>query len=497
MDEPTIEWSKELSAFDYLMYRADADSHSRTSVMTVDFLDVVPDWNRLRTDIERASRVALRLRQHVVAPIVPLTPARWVTDPDFDIDYHVRRISLPPPGDERQLLDLAQALHATPLSLDRPLWEATLVEGLNGVDGAEAALIWKMSHAVTDGVGGMVLERMTRSNEREPDWGPMPPKPVPQDLSPPDLTRRGIRRLPISLTRSAVQGVTGAVGALGRAARNPVDAAQGIAGFAGSVQRIVGAPPVEPSPLLRGRSLNRRFEAHDVALADLRAAAKAHECSVNDAYIAAVCGALRHYHETLGLPVDAIPLAMPVSLRAGDDPVAGNQWSGVRFAAPIGEADPVTRMRRIRETVLTARTEPAMRAMAPMASLAAWMPAQTLAAMGDAGTGADVQASNIPGNPKPIYEGGAKIVRFVPIGPLPGAAMMIVMSSNAGRCYVGVNYDTAAVTQPDVFAESLRKGFDEVIALGTPEKPPAKKKRAPAKKARKKAAATKKKAAAR
>jgi len=96
MDEPTIEWARELSPFDHLMYRMDNDSRSRTSLLTVDILDAVPDWERLCRDLERASRVALRLRQRVVAPIVPLTPARWVVDPDFDLGYHVRRIPTGP-----------------------------------------------------------------------------------------------------------------------------------------------------------------------------------------------------------------------------------------------------------------------------------------------------------------------------------------------------------------------------------------------------------------
>jgi WS/DGAT/MGAT family acyltransferase len=326
-----------------------------------------------------------------------------------------------------------------------------------------------MSHAVTDGVGGMVLERMTRSEERDPDWGPMPPRPVPEDLSAPDLTRKGVRGLPISVLRGTTRQVVGAVSALGRAAANPAAAVRGVSGFAGSVQRMAGPAPAEPSPLLKGRSLNRRFEGHDVALADLRGAAKAHEASVNDAYIAAVCGALRLYHEGMGLPVDTLPLAIPISLRSGDDPVAGNQWSGVRIAAPVGEPDPVVRMRIVREAVLTARSEPAMNALGAAASAMAWLPAQTISALGDTGTGADVQASNIPGNPHPIYEGGGRLVRFIPIGPLPGAAMMIVMSSNAGRCFIGVNYDTASVTNADLFADSLRQGFDEVIALAPVE----------------------------
>jgi diacylglycerol O-acyltransferase / wax synthase len=465
LDTVEFTWARDLSAFDYLMYRADMDSRSRTSLLSIDILDVVPDWDRLRQDIERATRVALPLRRKVVAPIVPLTAARWVVDPDFDLDYHLRRISLPAPGSERQLLDLAQTLHATPLDLGRPLWEATLVEGLDTPDGGKAALIWKMSHAVTDGVGGMMLERMTRSEERDPDWGPMPPVPVPEDLSAPDLTRHAVRRLPFSLVRGAARGVAGAVGTVGRVVSDPVGAVRGVTGFAGSLQRIAGAPPAEPSPLLRGRSLNRRLEAHEVALADLRGAAKAHGCSVNDAYIAAVCGALRHYHDAKGVPIEALPLAMPISLRTGDDPVAGNQWSGARIAAPVGEPDPVTRMRIVREAVLTARSEPAMNAIGALAPALTWLPAQAMSALGDAGSGADVQASNIPGNPRPLYEGGARLLRFVPIGPLPGPAMMIVMTSNAGRCFIGVNYDTAAVTDADLFAKSLRAGFDEVVAL--------------------------------
>ena len=187
-----------------------------------------------------------------------------------------------------------------------------------------------------------------------------------------------------------------------------------------------------------------------------------------------MCGALRLYHEGMGLPVDTLPLAIPISLRSGDDPVAGNQWSGVRIAAPVGEPDPVVRMRIVREAVLTARSEPAMNALGAAASAMAWLPAQTISALGDTGTGADVQASNIPGNPHPVYESGGRIVRFIPIGPLPGAAMMIVMSSNAGQCFIGVNYDTASVTNADLFADSLRRGFDEVIAVGSvePGKPP-------------------------
>ncbi len=463
MDDQAIEWGGELSAFDYMMYRADADARSRTSMMYIETLDVVPDWHLLREEIDRVSRVALRLRQHVVAPLVPLTAARWVVDPDFDLDYHLRRFALPAPGDFPQLLDTAATMYASPLDPGRPLWEVTLVEGLDD-RGARAALVWKMSHSITDGVGGMVLERIIRTDERHPRRDPLPPLPVPEDVSSMDLTRRAVRGLPIAVVRGLARRVTSALGGLGRAARDPGGALDDAAKVAGAVRKLGGAT-TEPSPLLRGRGLNRRFAALDVALADLRATAKAHGCSVNDAYVAALTGALRMYHESLGVPIDAIAMAMPINLRPATDTAAvDNQWTGVTFAAPVAETDPVRRMRAIRELVLTARGDAGINVVSLIAPVVAWLPQGLLP--GGGSIGIDVQASNVPGHPLPRYVAGAKIVRAVPLGPVPGVAMMVTMVSLAGRCFVGVNYDTAAVTEPELLADCLQRGFDEVIAVG-------------------------------
>ena len=294
----------------------------------------------------------------------------------------------------------------------------------------------------------------------------MPPLPVPEDVAATELTRRGAVRLPFSLLAGTGRMVGGAVAVAGRAARNPVHAAGRVARFANSLQRVVGSPPVEPSPMLRRRSLNRRFETVEVAFDDLRRAAKDHGCSVNDAYIAALCGALRRYHEQLGAPIDSLPLVMPVSLRSGDDPAGGNQWAGVRIAAPIAETDPVRRMHRIRKVVISGRSEPAINALGAIAPVLACLPIQMVLAMG-AGTIGDVQASNVPGHAQDTYLGGSKVLKNFPFGPLPGAAMMVVMLSHVGRCYVGVNYDTTSITEHDLFARCLVEGFDEVIAAST------------------------------
>jgi WS/DGAT/MGAT family acyltransferase len=237
-----------------------------------------------------------------------------------------------------------------------------------------------------------------------------------------------------------------------------------------SAQRVIGSSPAPPSPLLRGRSLGRRFEYLEFPLERFRRAAKEAAGSVNDAYIAAICGALRRYHEELGVPVEALPLAMPVNMRVDDDPAGGNRFSGAMIAAPVGELDPVRRIEKVRELVLTAVAEPAMNALSSVAPVMARLPGPMLDSMASMGSRIDVQASNIPGFPVKPYIAGAQMLKTVPFGPVPGVAMMFVLFTEGGSCYVGVNYDTAAVTDPERFARCLREGFDELLALG--QEPP-------------------------
>jgi diacylglycerol O-acyltransferase len=459
--DPELIWGREVSSVDYLMYRSEVEPRLRSTMMSVEILDRIPDWRRLRQVFDRASRVVPRLRQRVVAPPLPVGSPAWVVDPDFDLDYHLRRIRCPEPGTLRQVLDLACPMLSAPLDRARPLWEATLVEGVTA-DGGEAALIWKLSHAISDGLGAIELDRQVRDFDRDTDRGPMPPLPVPEEVTPIALARTELRRLPVSLVSRSGRYAAGGLGLVGRAVRNPVRTASGVAGFVGSVQRIVDGPRVEPSPLLVRRSLHRRLETIDVPLGELRKAARAAGCSVNDAYIAGLCGALRLYHDKLGVPVDALPLVMPVSLRTGDDPVGGNRWAAVRLAAPVGEPDLDVRMRAIRQLVRKGRSEPAIVAFDALAPFLTRAPVGLLAVLASRGVTSDVQASNVPGHSQPTYVAGARILRVCPFGPITGAAMMVVMFSLADTCFIGVHYDPVSVTEQELFAWCLREGFREV-----------------------------------
>src|SRR5947208_15001960 len=168
-----------MDAIDALLLRADDEPSARSTMVVVYVLDGSPEWARVLDAFERASRLVPRLRQRVLSPSAPVSRPFWVVDEDFDLDYHVRRISLPGNGSFRDLLDFAQVYSSGPLDRARPLWEATLVDGLDSADvSGPAALVVKTSHALSDGIGGMAIAMALFTTDRDPAPSPMPPAPA-------------------------------------------------------------------------------------------------------------------------------------------------------------------------------------------------------------------------------------------------------------------------------------------------------------------------------
>lgn len=456
-----VRLSDELGPIDYLMHRGEANPRTRSGIMALELLDTTPDWDRFRTRFENASRRVLRLRQKVVVPTLPTATPRWVVDADFNLDFHVRRVRVCEPGTLRQVFDLAEVILQSPLDISRPLWTMTLVEGL--ADG-KAAMLLHVSHAVTDGVGGVDMFAEIYDFERDPPPRPVSPQPIPQDLSPNDLMRQGISHLPIVIAGSVLSVLSEAISAAGRAVLEPVSTVSGIVGYALSGMRVINRV-AEPSPLLRRRSLTTRTEAIDIPLSGLHKAAKAGGGSINDAYLAGLSGALRRYHEALGVPISTLPMAVPVNLRAEANLVGGNQFTGINLAAPIGVADPVSRIQEIRAQMTQRREEPAMNIFGSIAPLLSILPVVFLERITDSVICSDVQASNVPVYPGNTYIAGAKILQQYGIGPLPGVAIMVVLMSRGGRCTITARYDKASVRNDELFARCLLEGFDEVLAL--------------------------------
>ncbi len=276
--------------------------------------------------------------------------------------------------------------------------------------------------------------------------------------------REGFNHLPIALVGGVLGAVSAAVSAAGRVLMEPVSTVSGIVNYAVSGIRVVNRA-AEPSPLLRRRSLATRSEAIDIPLADLHKAAKAGGGSINDAYLAGLCGALQRYHQALGVPIGSLPMAVPVSLRADADTAGGNRFTGVNLSASVGAGDPVARMRKIRAQMTQRRDEPAMNIIGSLAPVLSVLPTAVLEGITGSVVGADVQASNVPVYPGDTYIAGAKVLRQYGIGPLPGVAMMVVLISRGGWCTITVRYDRASVRKEALFAQCLLEGFDEILAL--------------------------------
>lgn len=463
---PGIEWggAADMNAWEAFMWRAEGDRRTRSTGVLLEILDSEPDWDLVRIRHEHIIQQIPRLRDRVVDPPLPLICPAWSPDPDFDLSYHLRHVRLPEPGTLRQLLDLTASIEAQPLDTSRPLWEATLVTGL---DDGRAAYLLKVHHSLSDGLGLLQLVELTHSHTPETDdQKPAPDKAARPHLTPTTLLterlRSGLAAAPAGIARRSGQ----AAQVVRRAFNDPGGLTAEALRFGFSLRRMLAPAPVERSPMLRTGSHGYQLVTHDIPLADLRTAAKAAGGSVNDAFLAGLLGAFRRMHEHHGTAIERLPLAIPISLRSPTDPMGGNRFAGARFAAPVSEPDPQARIDIIRDFVVNAKAEPAIGFLDLVTPALNRLPRPMLTEIASRMTNVcDVQASNIPGLSHPVYLAGAKVVRMYPMGPRPGVAAMITMISYNGTCCLGVNLDPAVIPDTTVFADHLRDGFNEVLAL--------------------------------
>jgi WS/DGAT/MGAT family acyltransferase len=462
-----IRFPHRLGNQDALMWSVESDPVLRSTAAAVSLLDRAPNRERLTEKLERATRSVPRLRQRVVTPAVGLGRPSWSEDPNFDLDYHLRWVRAPRDGSLRPLLDLAAAIAMQGFDRTRPLWEFTVVEGLAG---GGAAIIQKLHHCVTDGAGGILLMQRVYDIEREAPLPSESPATPADDAGDPGWSGslrsgggallRGLVAAPGAATRGAARVLD--------AATHPLRTARGAADDVASLAHLL-TPALSPlSPIMRRRSTNYRFATLRVPLASLKAAAHGADCKLNDAFLAALAGGWRRYHERHGAEVKALRVSMPIDLRgAGGDRVAGNRMMLARFPVPLAERDPARRMRAIRDLVATERAQSALLYVDAAAGVLRHLPDALLAQVfGAVARGVDFVGACVPGLPIPLYTAGARVETLYTFGPPAGTAANLTLFSYLGQALVAINADPAAVPDPDVLCESMREGFDEVLKLG-------------------------------
>jgi diacylglycerol O-acyltransferase / wax synthase len=311
--------------------------------------------------IESRLQLVPLFRRRLVEVPFGLDQPYWIEDPDFDIEFHVRELALPAPGDDRQVAVQAARLHARPLDRRRPLWETFLIHGLQR---GRQAIYVKVHHAAIDGVSGKDLLAALMDTSPEPR--------VAEESDPwrPE-TQPGAAQL---LARSAVSLATNPV----RAARVSARIVRSMPALAKSPARpwlplidrfllrrcrgvILSAPPLiaPATPFNKNIGPHRRWAFTSVPLAEVKAIKHAAGVTVNDVVMALCAGALRTWlqkHDAL--PEGPLVAAVPVSIRTEEQKgTHGNRVSSVIASLPTHLADPAARVAAVHEAMRAAKEQ--------------------------------------------------------------------------------------------------------------------------------------------
>lgn len=451
-----------MSQTDAFTWAMESDARLRSTVVSVILLDKSPDWEVVRARFEALSRDLPIWRKRVVESPPP-TPPRWEFAPDFDIDFHLRKVSAPEPRNIDGVLEMARVAAMADFDRARPLWTATLIEGLE--DGG-AAVLCKFHHALTDGVGGVQIAMHLFDLTEEPRTV----EAVESGTDEPEVHALGplndyadALRYDLGLVQQAVSGVAGnAPKLLFKALRNPLQAVADAGELAASVYRTMRPVTETGSPLMKERTLVRKLAVHEVPLSKLKAAAHAGGGALNDAFVAGIAGGLRRYHERHDIAVGDLHLTMPISVRTEDDAEGGNHITLARFDVPVGIADPATRITETRERTTKVRNERSTPYIQIIAGAMNLMPRWYI---GSVLRKVDFLASDVPGVPIQVYLAGAKVKMQYAFGPTIGSAVNVTLLTYIDTCSLGIDVDTGAIPDFDAFYECLIEGFDEVLTL--------------------------------
>ena len=444
-------------------------------------------FKQILTHVEARLHQLPMFRQKVLRVPLDLDYPYWVEDDHFDIEYHVRHIALPKPGDWRQFCIQASRIHARPLDLQRPLWEMYVIEGLDSfldLPVGSFAVLLKVHHAAVDVAHEHEITSLLHDTSPNPSpdapvrpWFP-PPPPGPLAL----MWRAGFHAasFPLRLAGSVSEG-------LGMVAL--------------TVKTVAGEFWHRPNdfPVTRFNtvvSAHRVFDTRRFALNDFqRIATLVPGATLNDVVLAVCAGGLRRYLELQGeLPAEHLLAAAPITLHSDADPKMGASFSWVRVSLQTNQADPVLRLKAIQgitssseitRQAVSARELNDLASRAPALAIAATskMMRAASARLGDWTPLANCSITNVPGPAVPLYLQGARLTYLSAIMPIAdGMGLVFSVTSYNGMLVISFTACYEQLPDPEVFAQCLRDSFQEYLALLGPAALPAPKRRAARKK---------------
>jgi diacylglycerol O-acyltransferase / wax synthase len=419
-----------------------------------------PDYVQLREHLASRLHLVPRFRQKLA--FVPLGQGRprWVDDPHFNIEYHLRHTALPPPGGEDQLRTLAARVFSQRLDRSKPLWEMWLVEGL---EDERFALVTKSHHCLVDGVSGVdittVLFDASADAEPIPDPPAWTPRPEPSDAA--LLGEALVERA--TTPGEVARGARALLRGPRQVARAGIDALEAAGTFA---RAGFGAPP---SPFNVDIGPYRRFATVRADLDEIKRVKNEAGGTVNDVVLAVVAGALGTYLRGRGYSTRELEMRamVPISVRTADEHGAlGNRVSSFMAPLPVGIADPLQRLRAVSKAMGDLKESKQAIGATLLTELTDFAPPTI------AGQAARLQSrqrffnlvvTNVPGPQFPLYLMGRRLEAIFPMVPLAKRqAVCFGIMSYDGQVNFGLIGDYDAMTDLDLLAGDLQTSLDEL-----------------------------------
>lgn len=454
-----MQFDGHMSDNEALMWNLEKDPALSSWFASITILDQPPSMDRLRARMAKAVVKVPRLRQHVVASVGRWSPPRWVDDPEFDLDFHLRRIAVPAPGSDDELHALCTQMLLDPFERSRPLWQMAIIEGLAG---GRAALFQKMHHTITDGEGGVRLAEqfidLTRDVEVIDDEVVPEAPPLEETFAEAarDVVEHNVRRVGGVAQRVVRSVVT-----------NPVGTASGVGKVLGELDKAL-RPSSEPgtvvgSPIWQPRTLKRWFGTLLLPFDDVRRAGKARGGTINDVFVAGALAGSARYHADRGAAPDLLRIAMPISTRSGGT-AGGNSFAltTIDLAAPV-DADEAFDV--VHAALAEAKSGGGVDILGSLSMVINLLPTSVLTSFAkDTAATVDFTVSNVRGAPIDIYIGGAKCEALYPMGPISGTAFNLSTLSYAGNLGLGMVVDAGAVDDPQALHAAIRDAYEELLA---------------------------------
>lgn len=402
----------------------------------------------------------------------------WVDAGELDFDYHIKSATLPKPGTRKQLEDMVGALHSECLDRKMPLWQFTVIEGL---ESGEVCLYSKMHHAAIDGGAGMVITKALYDLTPEPREVE-PPKPKVAERKPTTAERAilGVNDLVSNVMRQHLTFME----SLPKAAGQLTDL------IAPAITQGVPIPQlIAPKTPFNGTiSGQRAYVARSISLSESKAICKATGVKLNDVVMAICSGALRTYlDQKHQLPDGALIAFVPISIREAGNTDLNNQVFGMNCPLATNYSDPLKRLQKINaESRSSKMMAEGSKGVAPsdFTVLGAPMLLPGLMQLYGRTKLADVMPnpvnvviSNTAGPPVPLYCAGAKVTALYPVSiPTHGVGLNFTVTSYLDKLDFGLTADAASVPDIEHLGELLVASFEELVlaVLGPRAEPAAK-----------------------